>query len=238
MTNLRFAPPDLGTVLLFTELPGGSNKIHDRSPYGNIGTITGATWVRLPSGLWVLSYDGTDDHLLFASPFNPGALDFSVELWLKIPTSVKGTTSDNIVFCDRNSTAGGRPYFYWGRNWGANGEMEVYLSDDDSNVVSWNATDGPVIADGIWHRFAIVVQPVRGRVQIFKDGTLFGTKTGTINSVSAATKMTMGDEYYNGVWRGFNLEGLIALPRIGYGALSALEDQNHFNQEKHLFGVW
>src|SRR3990167_10553439 len=36
----------------------------DRSRYQNHGTITGATWKRLPSGVWVMSFDGTDDNIL------------------------------------------------------------------------------------------------------------------------------------------------------------------------------
>lgn len=35
----------------------------DRSRYCNHGTITGATWVQLPSGIWVLSLDGSDDFI-------------------------------------------------------------------------------------------------------------------------------------------------------------------------------
>lgn len=38
-------------------------KIYDRSPYGNSGKITRATWVRLPSGLWCLSFCGQDDYV-------------------------------------------------------------------------------------------------------------------------------------------------------------------------------
>src|SRR3990167_5721859 len=33
----------------------------DRSRYQNHGTITGAVWKQLPSGVWVLSLDGIDD---------------------------------------------------------------------------------------------------------------------------------------------------------------------------------
>jgi hypothetical protein len=38
-----------------------SAKIRDLSGYGNHGTITGTTWVRLPSGLWVTNHDNVDD---------------------------------------------------------------------------------------------------------------------------------------------------------------------------------
>jgi hypothetical protein len=35
-----------------------------------------------------------------------------------------------------------------------------------------------------------------------------------------------------------SLDGSVALPRIYNRVLTALEVQNHFNREKHLFGVW
>ena len=35
----------------------------DRSRYQNHATITGATWIQMPNGLWVLSLDGIDDYL-------------------------------------------------------------------------------------------------------------------------------------------------------------------------------
>jgi hypothetical protein len=61
--DLVFNSSELGCVLSLSELPGGGSKIYDRSPYGNIGSITGAAWKRLPSGLWVLSFDGQDDYV-------------------------------------------------------------------------------------------------------------------------------------------------------------------------------
>lgn len=43
--------------------PGSLSSIYDRAPYGNHGTIYGAVWTRLPSGLWVLDFDGSDDYV-------------------------------------------------------------------------------------------------------------------------------------------------------------------------------
>jgi len=59
--------------------------IFDKSPYGSYGTISGATWVRLPNGLWVLDFDGTDDHIEATCPqcnFTSG--DFSIVAHVKI----------------------------------------------------------------------------------------------------------------------------------------------------------
>lgn len=59
--KLLFHPPNLGTVLYLTGLPGHGDTIYDRSPYGYHGTITGAVWTRLLTNSWVLDFDGSDD---------------------------------------------------------------------------------------------------------------------------------------------------------------------------------
>ncbi len=79
----RSAPP-VGCVLHLSGLPGGGNKIYDRSPYGNIGTITGAVWKRLPSGLWYLDYDGSDDKVVIANESNFDFTDtITIIMWVK-----------------------------------------------------------------------------------------------------------------------------------------------------------
>ena len=58
----------------------------DISRYRNNGTLVGATWVRLPSGLWVLSFDGND----YISVADADNLDFTgnytIILWATLST--------------------------------------------------------------------------------------------------------------------------------------------------------
>jgi len=88
--ELVFNPPELGCVLSLPEFPGGGSRIYDRSPYGNIGTITGAGWQRLPGGLWCLSFDGTDDYVNCG---NKSSLDITgaitLETWVKVTDDTK-----------------------------------------------------------------------------------------------------------------------------------------------------
>jgi len=53
-------PDDCVLDLVSPQFINGDGKIVDFSGSGNHGTITGATKVRLPSGWWVLDFDGTD----------------------------------------------------------------------------------------------------------------------------------------------------------------------------------
>jgi len=48
-----------GPILALPTQEGAGATVSDISGCGNHGTITGATWVQLPSGLWVLHYNGT-----------------------------------------------------------------------------------------------------------------------------------------------------------------------------------
>ena len=57
------------------------------------------------------------------------------------------------------------------------------------------------------------------------------SRTGNIGSTANAIRIGG-----NGVNNNFH--GKIVLPRIHNRALSLFEMQNHFHQEKHLFGVW
>ena len=95
--RLVFEPPQPGCVLYLPGLPGGGNKLYDRSPYANVGTITGATWKRLPSGLWYLDFDGTDDYLDVGqdSSLMP-TTSLTIELWLN-PDTIVG--SHRLLVC-------------------------------------------------------------------------------------------------------------------------------------------
>ena len=82
--GIKFTP-DANTVLW---LPGQddaySGTIRDRSGFSNNGTITGAVWIRLPSGLWYLSFDGTDDKVTIVASASLllGSGDFTLEFWV------------------------------------------------------------------------------------------------------------------------------------------------------------
>jgi hypothetical protein len=84
VTDFEFAQPNANCVLYMPGLPGAGSYIYDRSIYGNHGTIIGATWTRLPSGLWYPDFDGTDDKITIA---DAASLHFggniTVKVWIK-----------------------------------------------------------------------------------------------------------------------------------------------------------
>ena len=81
---LVFEPPEPGCVLYLPGLPGGGGKIYDKSSYGNHGTITGAAWKRLPTGLWCLSFDGSDDYVNCGNSESLSIPDaITIKAWVK-----------------------------------------------------------------------------------------------------------------------------------------------------------
>jgi hypothetical protein len=73
---------------------------YSTSPAGNNGTITGATWSRLPSGLWVLNMDGSDD-IVTAPLVLDGVTPWYVGCWFA-PLSI--TPNDGLWSVDPNYT--------------------------------------------------------------------------------------------------------------------------------------
>ena len=57
--------------------------LYDRSRFGNNGAMTNVTWVRLASGLWVMSFDGVDDRINCGAGASLAITsDISIELWI------------------------------------------------------------------------------------------------------------------------------------------------------------
>ena len=75
--------PESNLVLFCPALQGRGATLFDRSRYANHGTISGATWKRLPSGLWTLSYSGgdVDTHFASASQQDLNLGDWTVLAW-------------------------------------------------------------------------------------------------------------------------------------------------------------
>ena len=226
---IGLSTPPIGCVLDLPGLPGAGNKIYDRSPYGNIGTITGAVWKRLPSGLWYLDFDGQDDYidcghdtsLDITEPITiliwvyPDNFDAYYAMLAKGDAGAgSGTTYDLHI------ASSGIPYFF------------ILTGAAGQSVASSSA-----ILVKTWSQVAVTFNPSSNAVALYKNGAANGTGTITSNPPSKPTEnMYIGARMASSVMAS-HFPGDIALPRIYNRVLSALEIQNHYQQEKHLFGV-
>ncbi len=212
-----FSTPAIGCVLDLPGLPGGGNKIYDRSPYGNHGTITGVTWERLPSGLWGLSFDGGDDYVLVPDVPSLDVAHMTVSLWI-YPDDITTAAARHPL---RKEEAYIVQQF----------EDDIYIYPYiDGGYRSCKAT--AVLSATTWHH---IVGTFNGTsIMVYINGKRNNTTayTGTINPSS--------NDLYVGAREGPTdyFKGDLALPRIWNYALSAMQARKIYDAEKHLFGVW
>lgn len=218
--DLIFNPPEIDCVLSLTGLPGSGSKIYDRSRYGNIGTITGANWKRLPSGLWYLDFDGVDDWVNIPDCAALDVTRITMLAWVKhniiaseFMLAKRVSLSDNAYALATD--ASNHPL------------SQAYISD-----VGKIATSSVALTVGKWHFVAGTYDGVN--VRVYLDGVEVGSLPATGDIDATVDPVRVGWGYNNSLaW-----DGGIALPRIYNCALSGLEVRNNFDREKHLFGVW
>lgn len=231
---LVFDPPELGTVLSLTGLPGGGSKIYDRSIYGNHGTITGATWKRLPSGLVYLDFDGTDDKVVI--PHAP-SLVFSdamtAILWYKHPTADGTGWNDNIL--DKGIHTGTNPAFALtmrGNSDGANINKLWFRVKDGgatNTIVSTNTFN-----DDTWHFVVTMWEDSTNFIGMYVDDIEEKTGATTVASLADTADLHMGFTDQSN----YPANAAIARFRLLNRRLSLLECAIIRDREKHLFGVW
>lgn len=231
--DLLLNPVELGCVLSLTGLPGGSNKIHDRSPYGNTGTIVGATWVRLPSGLWVLSFDATDDYVSVSSHTSISPTDtITLLTWVKADDANFGAWNGKLFF----KRVAGQTYSDYALDIIADGEAGAgYIRFQFYSGGGWQANvvdTSRKVGDDVWHLAGVTYD--RTNYIYYVDGVQGDShgETSAMAQSGGALNLGKGEQVQT------KFSGLLALPRVINRVLSALEIQNIYNREKHLFGVW
>ena len=222
--ELVFNPPELGGVLYLPGPSGGGSKIYDRSPYGNAGTITGATWTRLPSGLWVLSFDGVDDYVDCGDRASLDTADaITIMAWAK-PTDVVGT---KVIAARRIQPDVENPFYF--ALLGDKLNFAFYVG----GVWKGNVAGVDTLSAGLFSHLAVTYN--RAQYIYYINGIEDVARNETAAMPTGTDVKLMLGNYDGGAQR---FSGYIALLYIYNRALSALEIQNHFNQEKRLFGVW
>lgn len=213
--------PELGSLLYLPGLPGSGNKTYDRSPYGNTGTITGANWVKLPGGIFCLSFDGVDDQVNCGNGvcFNlTGAL--TLVAWI-CPAGWGGGGFGRIVskgvisawaFFLADSVAGMRFY-------GAGMGSAISSNQNAVALGKWQQV-------GVTHDKAVIRFHVNG---VYQGGGALTLTLGTnTQGLLVGSEPEVADRSFN---------GSIALVRVLNRPWTTLEFQNSFNREKHFFGV-
>jgi len=209
------------TTLASTYASSNSTFLTDATAYGNDGTITGAAWAQLSSGLWHLDFDGTNDYVDCGSDASLYPDRITLEAWVQFKTV--GSVYKMVFSCD---DVGNRNYAFSLWN---NDKLRFYIYD--SNVEhSISSTSTP--SQDTWMQMVATYDGAH--LRIYTNGALDCTPAAYAGNIDSDSEPVKLGERGDG---GLDLDGYIALPRIYNRALSAEEIENHFNQEKHLFGV-
>jgi hypothetical protein len=218
-------PVPEGLVLWFPMGEGeGSEVVLDKSGLGNDGFITGASWLSL-NGAYALSFDGND---YVSIPDNyPWDLsgDFTIKVWVNRDET---GASQGIVTHNLESTNKKQWSFYIS----SAGDIVKFVAS--SNGVSWDITPAKstgAISAGQWYQLAIT--RAGSAYQIYINASPDGNGTGATAFFDVDVALTVGAIDPE---RGY-LKGDITLLSIYNRALTGIEIQDLYNQEKYLFGM-
>lgn len=230
---LRRVPND--SVLYMPGLDYGNwytNKILDYSGYANHGTISGATWTRLPSGLWTLSFDGDD----YVDCGNGTSLQITgkvtILIWLKLPSGIGGTYG--IVM--KHNDGSNRGYGIWTA---LPGNIVFAVTSDGSGTTQDAADLGDMTDTGwaLWG-FTCDTSISTAFLVICKNGVSVKTKNKTnfvgTTIYNSTQPLRIGGKS-NGGW---GLVGQAVMERVISGTIvSPAAQLSIFNQERSFFGV-
>lgn len=221
-----FGKPPIGCVLDLAGRPFSGDIIKDNSPYGNNGTITGATWVRNERGLWVQSFDGTDDRITVADAdsIDVGIGDFTFIFdW-------KPTTDARQAFLDKSQGNVGTLPYMWATMELTTNLVEFYIYDGTTSI---DAGSDIALTLNAWSQIALVAKRGVGSY-IYINGVAHGQ---TLSTNAQGTLSNNGNLHFGGRWGATNLPlgGILGQEREYKRALTTGEIANIFNQERHLF---
>lgn len=211
--------PEADLALFCPGLQERGATLIDRSQNALDCTIIGPTWKRLPSGLWALSFDGSDDEVYHSLTDTLAPPALTVEAWVKADAF---TNAYNSVISYESVGAG---YAFLIKS---TGKLAVYTASgnyDGSGVATLSAVT--------WYHLAMT-----------SDATnLIGYVNGVLDKSTASGGLIVppigGNYFYVGQNRTVSREwgGDIALERIYRRALTATELLRHYTRERLLFGV-
>ena len=219
------------SVLCFPGIHGGGPTVFDYSPQQNHGTIYGAIWKRLPTGLWYLDYDG-DDYVTSAR--------------VGVPT-VRADLTVQVVF---RCNASGATQTIAATMWGTDEEWLIRVGADNKLFAGIFHTAGDYHAsvsglgddldDNVWRLAAFTwnydADPGSRELISYLNGVALGSDTSMTGTLATetATKISLGATEAGATW---NFTGSIALVIIEAGVKSPVALLQDYNQLRHLFGV-
>ncbi len=201
-----------------------SATIRDRSGQGNNGTIVGATWVRLPRGLWCLSFDGSDDVVTCAhdGSLNFTSEDFTIKAWIYCDNF---TVENSIFQCGLWASKG---YFF---SITTTQRLDFYTIQ--AGATRQRTYGSTTVGTAQWQH--AVATRAGAVAKLYLDAVDVRAVSGThVNPATTTEDARIGLRDDDG----YDMAGDIALLEVISGqAWTASQIANTFNRERHLFGV-
>lgn len=222
----RLLDPPAGSVLYYPMFPDyPSSTLTDYSGNGNTGTITGATWTSLPSGLWCLLFDGTGDRVGLGTDPSLDLTTFTLEVWVKANADV--TDYRTILGKDIGATSSRN---FWLAYLKTTGYLVFRISVGGAGKECNSTT---AINDNIWHRVAAKYDGSNMYLRL--DKTQIATLEVSGNANTPDVIAYWGAANDNPTKR--YLKGYSALLSITSGAVNDSVLDQHFDQERGFFNV-
>ena len=215
-----------GPILALPCQEGAGATVYDISGFGNDGAFRGAgepAWAQLASGLWTLSFDGSNDYV--STPAITTPTELTIMFWI-IFNSFPASQYENII---------------GNRDTGNDGDFMIYRVQDALKLrpTIYTAPSGysshdsdAIVIDTPYH---IAMTWKRPNLRSYINGVEDTASPTVIDepSTSATRLWRIGLDEYNKPPPDALISLIGACPR----ALSDTEVLNHCNREKHLLGI-
>ncbi len=220
-SGLTFSPDSSCVLWMPGQDDPQSAVIRDRSGSRTHGAITGATWVRLSSGLWCLSFNGTDQYVTIGDVASLDITgDISIEFWFNLSKLPSVATRRYYLIGKSNAVATNG----WGVDFPTTDRMYFRTHQAAASQATFTAVDLYVIST--WYHFR-ATRTGNDALIYLNDIDVTATSAAHVNPTPAGQTAYIGASGTD-----LETEGMIALPRV-YNAVVA----GHYNEERHLFGV-
>jgi len=207
----------------------------------NHGTIYGATWTRLPSGLWVLTFGvpTADDHVVVADSPSLSFGNGTVDTGLFIKAWIKMTDATSFVIVSKGNVAASVREYSFGLT--DTDKPTFALTDHTAGQTIYTIADSALTADqGSWIMLTATYDGSSSHtgLSLYRNDTLLAE-----TSALAGTYVAMHNEIYDvEIGRQWNDgtvydKGMIALLVMCNVGCSQVKVTQHYNQERHLFSV-